>query len=142
MNLNQVTLPVADLDRSVAFYRDMGFTLIVHSPPSYARFECPSGDSTFSLHTVDQPTGNTGVVVYFECEHLDTEVMRLRSAGYEFAQLPTDQRWLWREARLMDPSGNLICLFRAGDNRKNPPWRVAAQPLIQATPSAGLDSSR
>ena len=26
MNLNQITLPVTDLDRAVAFYRDMGFT--------------------------------------------------------------------------------------------------------------------
>ena len=125
MNLNQVTLPVTDFDRSVAFYRDMGFTLIVHSPPRYARFECPNGDSTFSLHSVDHPIGDTGVVVYFECEHLDNEVNRLISAGYEFAQLPTDEPWLWREARLNDPSGNAICLFWAGDNRKNPPWRVA-----------------
>ena len=39
MNLNQITLPTTDFDRSVAFYRGMGFTLIVHSPPRYARFE-------------------------------------------------------------------------------------------------------
>ena len=103
----------------------MGFTLIVHSPPRYARFECPNGDSTFSLHSVDHPIGDTGVVVYFECEHLDNEVNRLISAGYEFAQLSTDEPWLWREARLNDPSGNAICLFWAGDNRKNPPWRSA-----------------
>lgn len=125
MNLNQVTLPTTDLDRSVAFYRNMGFTLIVHSPPRYARFECPDGDATFSIHSVDHPTGNTGVVVYFECPELDTKVNELVAAGFEFTKPPTDERWLWREARLNDPSGNVICLFRAGDNRKNPPWRVA-----------------
>ena len=27
-------------------------------------------------------------------------------------------------AYLRDPAGNLICLFWAGENRKNPPWRV------------------
>lgn len=126
MNLNQITLPITDFDRSVAFYRDMGFTLIVHSPPRYARFECPVDDSTFSLHAVDQPTGNTGVVVYFECSDLDAKVAALRAAGFEFAKLPTDERWLWREARLTDPSGNVVCLYWAGDNRKSPPWRVAA----------------
>lgn len=126
MNLNQVTLPVTDFERSVAFYCDMGFTLIVHSPPRYARFECPEGDSTFSLHTVEGQARSTGVVVYFECSDLDARVRNLLSAGFEFAQLPVDERWLWREARLADPSGNVICLFRAGDNRKNPPWRVAA----------------
>lgn len=125
MNLNQVTLPSTDLDRSVAFYRDMGFTLIVHSPPRYARFECPDGDTTFSLHLVDHPAESTGVVVYFECADLDAKVNDLIAIGFEFTKLPTDERWLWREARLIDPSGNVICLFWAGENRKRPPWRVA-----------------
>ena len=124
MNLNQITLPATDFDRSVEFYRSMGFTLIVHSPPRYARFECPDGDATFSLHTADQPA--SGVVVYFECADLDARVQHLLAAGFSFTQLPTDERWLWREARLNDPSGNVLCLFWAGENRKNPPWRVAA----------------
>jgi catechol 2,3-dioxygenase-like lactoylglutathione lyase family enzyme len=126
MNLNQITLPVADFERSVAFYRDMGFTLIVHSPPRYARFECPDGESTFSLHTVDAPVNTIGVVVYFECPDLDARVQRLLDAGFEFTQRPQDERWLWREARLVDPSGNVLCLFWAGTNRRDPPWRVAA----------------
>jgi len=124
VNLNQITLPVTDFDRSVDFYRDMGFTLIVHSPPRYARFECPDGDATFSLHTAGHPA--SGVVVYFECADLDARVRHLLAVGFSFTQLPTDERWLWREARLNDPSGNVLCLFWAGDNRKNPPWRVAA----------------
>ena len=126
MNLNQITLPVADFDRSVDFYRRMGFTQIVHSPPRYARFECPEGDATFSIHTIEHPVSTIGLVVYFECADLDARVARLAAAGFEFTKLPTDERWLWREARLIDPSGNVICLFRAGDNRKNPPWRVTA----------------
>lgn len=125
MNLNQVTLPVTDFERTVEFYRDMGFTLIVHSPPRYARFECPVGDATFSLHSVDPPAKASGVVVYFECADLDTRVEHLLAAGFAFTQLPTDEPWLWREARMTDPSGNVICLFRAGENRRNPPWRVA-----------------
>ncbi len=125
MNLNQVTLPVVEFDRSVAFYRDMGFALIVHSPPGYARFECPDGDSSFSIHTVDHPVNHSGVVVYFECSDLDARVQHLLAAGFEFTQLPKDEPWLWREARLTDPSGNVLCLFWAGKNRKNPPWRVA-----------------
>ena len=35
-----------------------------------------------------------------------------------------NQEWLWREAYTSDPNGNRICLFYAGENRKNPPWRV------------------
>ena len=133
MNLNQVTLPTtaALFDKTVGFYRAMGFTLIVHSPPRYARFECPDGDATFSLHAVEESGGRcsepgSGVLVYFECDDLDARVARLAAVGIAFDQPPTDQRWLWREARLTDPSGNRLCLFHAGENRRHPPWRVAS----------------
>ena len=124
MNLNQVTLPTTNLEQSIAFYRGMGLRLIVHSPPRYARFECPEGDATFSVHLVEPLPAETGVVVYFECADLDDRVAQLQAKGFEFSKLPADERWLWREARLADPAGNTICLFRAGENRKNPPWRV------------------
>jgi predicted enzyme related to lactoylglutathione lyase len=122
VNLNQITLPAVDVGAAVAFYRAMGFTQIV-SAPHYARFECPEGDATFSVHQVGR-AADTGVVVYFECADLDTKVADLAAHGFVFTKRPTDERWLWREARLLDPSGNVLCLFTAGDNRKNPPWRL------------------
>jgi catechol 2,3-dioxygenase-like lactoylglutathione lyase family enzyme len=124
MNLNQVTLPARDVAASAAFYRAMGFTQIVDAP-HYARFECPSGDSTFSLHAAESAPADPAVVVYFETEDLDEQVRRLAAKGFEFTQLPRDERWLWREARLRDPAGNLLCLYWAGRNRKYPPWRVS-----------------
>ncbi|MFD0738055.1 VOC family protein [Lysobacter koreensis] len=126
MNLNQVTLPAVDVGASVAFYRDMGFKQLVDSPPRYARFECPDGEATFSVHLVDTLSPDSGVVVYFECDDLDARVTALQSQGIEFDRLPTDERWLWREARLKDPAGNVLCLFHAGENRKNPPWRIGS----------------
>ena len=125
MNLNQVTLPALDVAASVAFYRGMGFVQIVDSV-HYARFECPVGDATFSVHAVDSVPADSGVVVYFECETLDDRVRDLEKAGYRFSKQPTDERWLWREARLTDPSGNVLCLYHAGANRKHPPWRMPA----------------
>lgn len=124
MNLNQVTLPVHDVPASVQFYERMGFVLIVSSP-HYARFECPEGDSTFSVHLSDHRLQENGTVVYFECASLDRTVESLEAIGFSFSQRAADQPWLWREARLSDPSGNVICLFSAGENRKNPPWRVS-----------------
>lgn len=124
MNLNQITLPALDLDESVSFYRRMGFIQIVDSS-HYARFECPEGDATFSVHQVEQLHADSGVVVYFETAELDQTVEKLRSDGYHFHKLPSDERWLWREARLRDPAGNQLCFYWAGDNRKNPPWKVA-----------------
>lgn len=124
MNLNQVTLPSIDLARSVAFYKKLGMKLIVDALPRYARFECPDGDATFSLHAVDElPTGN-GITIYFECDDLNSQVKQLSDSGIVFDELPTEQSWLWKEARLKDPDNNQIILYHAGKNRKNPPWRV------------------
>ncbi|MEM9672887.1 MAG: VOC family protein [Bacteroidota bacterium] len=124
MNLNQVTIPSLDLSKSVPFYQKLGLRLIVDSPPHYARFECPDGDATFSIHQVKKLPEGEGIYVYFECEDLDERVTQLLEAGIEFDQLPTDQRWLWREARLKDPDNNQLILFYGGENRKNPPWRI------------------
>lgn len=125
MKLNQVTLPATDVPTSVAFYRNMGFELIVDSP-HYARFKSTVGEATFSVHAVSSTTRPSETVVYFECESLDEQVVALESKGLQFTQGPRDERWLWREARLLDPAGNVICLYSAGENRLNPPWRVKA----------------
>ncbi|SEK55282.1 hypothetical protein SAMN04487910_0801 [Aquimarina amphilecti] len=124
MNLNQVTVPSKNVEKSISFYEKLGIRLIVKALPHYARFECLDGDATFSIHQVEKLPEGDGVYVYFETERLDEEVERLRNEGIEFDQLPIDQSWLWREARLRDPDGNQIILYLARDNRKNPPWRI------------------
>ena len=123
MRLNQVTVPALDIERSVEFYTKLGLVQVVASE-SYARFECPDGDSTFSVHATDRPTARSGITIYFECDDLDERVAALEGVGVEFESAPQDMRWLWREARLRDPAGNEICLFHAGENRRNPPWRL------------------
>jgi len=123
MDLNQVTLPALNMAESVAFYRAMGFELIVEKP-HYARFRATAGTATFSVHAVDLLAEPSKTVVYFECVALEEQVAALQGKGLRFAQSPRDESWLWREARLVDPSGNVVCLYHAGDNRLNPPWRV------------------
>lgn len=125
MELNQVTLPAIDVPASVAFYRRMGFELIVDTP-HYARFKATAGDATFSVHAVPEVTPPSQTIVYFESSSLDEQVAALQAQGFQFSQEPRDERWLWREARLVDPAGNVICLYHAGDNRLDPPWRVKA----------------
>ena len=124
MRLNQVTVGAIDLDRSIAFYKTLGLKLIVQSP-HYARFELPDGDSTFSLHLAPTGPGPHAPTIYFECDDLDADVARLKVAGVAFDSDPVDQSWLWREAHLRDPAGNPLILYRAGENRTHPPWRVA-----------------
>ena len=123
MELNQVTMPVADVPRAIAFYKRLGFKQIVDAP-HYARFECRPDGPSFSVHLSDIGAPSDGVVIYFESDDVDAEIARLRGAGIELESGPVDQRWLWREAYLRDPDGNRICLYSAGENRLNPPWRI------------------
>ena len=124
MNLNQVTLPCRDYDESVRFYKALGLTQIVDSPPRYARFETDRG-TTLSIHTVDKRADAPQPTIYFEVDNVDLEVRRLRHLGLSFESEATDTDWLWREAYLRDPAGNLLCIYNAGENRRYPPWRIA-----------------
>ncbi len=116
IRLNQVTVPNGA--GSEEFYGTLGLTKIVDTDDRhYARFEA-AGGATLSVETGAAPT------MFFECDDLDAEIMRLQAAGIVFHQLPVEQEWLWREARLTDPAGNNICLYQADENRRFPPWRL------------------
>ncbi len=119
--LNQVTVAAEDYAASVAFYLTLGLRQIVDAPEKgYARFEADNG-TTFSIHVGGGAAG--GAVVYFESARLDGWVADLVKDGLTFSQMPRDEDWLWREARLHDPFGNIICLYSAGEMRRYPPWR-------------------
>ena len=124
MNLNQITIPSLDVEKATSFYKTLGLHLIVDALPSYVRFEFPDGDSTFSIHKVDELPKGDGLSIYFEDDNLDELVFALQQKGIIFTQQPEDMSYLWREARLQDLDGNNIILFKAGTNRKNPPWRI------------------
>ncbi len=124
MNLNQVTVPVLNVEKSIAFYQSLGLKLIVKALPHYARFECIDGDSTFSLHQVNETAKGEGIWIYFEVEQLDNYVEKLLNKGIVFDELPNDNPWLWRECKLKDPDNNQLILYYAGSNRTNPPWRI------------------
>ncbi len=121
-HLNQFTLGATDYAASVTFYRALGLRQIVDSPTNYyARFEADNG-ATLSIH-VGEDAG--GAVTYLECADLDARVSALASEGFAFDQMPQDESWGWREARLCDPAGNVLCLYFSGENRRYPPWRIA-----------------
>ena len=120
--LNQITLPANDYAVSVAFYRQLGLTQIVDSPDNgYARFEAANG-VTLSIHVGDGAAG--GATTYLESGALDAWVAYLARRGVQFGQMPKDEDWGWREARLSDPAGNRLCLYQAGEYRRYPPWRT------------------
>jgi hydroxymethylpyrimidine/phosphomethylpyrimidine kinase len=121
-SLNHVTVGCRTYAASVNFYKALGLSLIVDSPSNgYARFEAPNG-VTLSIYQRDDIA--TSTIIYFESKRLDAWVTELVSQGYAFEQLPQDESWGWREARLLDPSGNIVCLYKAGENRRYPAWQL------------------
>ena len=65
MNLNQITIKSPDVNRAVEFYQKLGLRLIVDSSPRYVRFECPNGESTFSVSHADV-VKDVSTIMYFE----------------------------------------------------------------------------
>ncbi|WP_324808193.1 bifunctional hydroxymethylpyrimidine kinase/phosphomethylpyrimidine kinase [Sphingomonas sp. LY29] len=123
LRLNQVTVTGKDYAKSVDFYKRLGLKQIVDSPENlYARFE--AGAATFSVQCDPEAEIGETVAVYFECDDLDERVERLARSGLAFEHGPRGQPWMWREARLRDPSGNTIFLYKAGEARRFPPWRM------------------
>jgi hydroxymethylpyrimidine/phosphomethylpyrimidine kinase len=123
--LNQVTVTGTDYERSVDFYRRLGLKQIVDNPPDYARFETEGG-ATLSVQIDPEEKILATTAIYLECDDLDERVERLARSGLAFEHGPRNQPWMWREARLRDPDGNIVFLYKAGEARRFPPWRVEA----------------
>jgi hydroxymethylpyrimidine/phosphomethylpyrimidine kinase len=121
--LNQVTVTGTNYERSVEFYKKIGLRQIVDNPPDYARFET-AGGGTFSVQIDPEETIQATTAIYFECDDLDERVEKLARSGIPFEHGPRNQPWMWREARLRDPDGNIIFFYKAGENRRFPPWRI------------------
>ena len=128
MNLNQITIKSTDVKRAVEFYGQLGLKLIVDSSPNYVRFECPDGESTFSISHYEknhQDCGDLSTILYFEVADLQQTYQHLKALGISFTSKPKNQRWLWHEVSLNDPDGHPLKIFSAGHNRRHPPWRLS-----------------
>jgi hydroxymethylpyrimidine/phosphomethylpyrimidine kinase len=122
--LNQVTVTGTDYQRSIDFYRRLGLKQIVDSPDTgYARFET-AGGVTLSVQIDAEERILATTAIYFECDDLDARVEQLARSGIAFEHGPRNQPWMWREARLRDPDGNIIFFYYAGESRRFPPWRI------------------
>jgi hydroxymethylpyrimidine/phosphomethylpyrimidine kinase len=122
--LNQVTVTGTNYERSVDFYRRLGLTQIVDSPDTgYARFET-AGGVTLSVQIDPDERIVATTALYLECDDLDERVEQLARSGIAFEHGPRNQPWMWREARLRDPDGNIIFFYKAGEHRRFPPWRI------------------
>jgi predicted enzyme related to lactoylglutathione lyase len=115
-SIGQLHISVADVDRSVAFYRDvLGIPFLFQVPGRpMAFFQC--GEVRLYLGVPESPEFTSRVVVYFTVDDVDAEFGRLREAGVEFRDQPhvvhrDDRHELWM-AFFADPDGNHLALMQ------------------------------
>jgi catechol 2,3-dioxygenase-like lactoylglutathione lyase family enzyme len=122
LRLADVRLLVEDIERSLAFYRDVVGLPVQLTIPSGVYVEFDTGEATLALYRRDLMEGIAGgggargrdqVAVILRAADVDAEVARLRAAGASFETEPHDQEaWGLRVAHLRDPDGNLLELYQ------------------------------
>ena len=117
MNLSrieQVAIPVRDLARSTAFYRDLlGMKLLFEVPPQLAFFDCDGVRLALSIAS-DPMYEPPGSIVYYRVTDIDTAHGELERRGVEFlrgphlvARLDAIEVWM---AFFEDTEGNTLAI--------------------------------
>ena len=99
------SVPVADMNRALRFYRDvLGFTVSFTngSPVSFAVIQ--QGD--VRLHLGVQPDTAGSLHAHLMVDELDPVYERLQQAGATIRQGPKVQPWGLRDIIVADPDGN------------------------------------
>jgi methylmalonyl-CoA/ethylmalonyl-CoA epimerase len=113
--IGQIAVPVRDIDRAVAFYRDvLGMQFLFQAPPGLAFFDCAG-----VRLMLDSPAGTRAEkrssVIYYKVPDLRTAFETLSARGVPFdakphlvARLSDHELWM---AFFRDPDGNLLALM-------------------------------
>ena len=117
--IGQIAVRVHDLDRAVAFYRDvLGLRLLFQAPPGLAFFEC--GDTRLMLSRPEAPEfDHPGSVVYYVVDDIQAAWRSVTARGAKpatagapephlIAKMPDHDLWM---AFVDDSEGNLLGLM-------------------------------
>ncbi|WP_020574568.1 VOC family protein [Actinopolymorpha alba] len=112
--LAQVHISVTDIDRAVAFYRDVLEIPFLFQVPNQPMAFFQTGEVRLYLGTPESPEFTTRVMLYFSVDDLDAEYARLAGRGVSFLDEPhvvhrNDEGELWM-AFFRDPDGNNLAL--------------------------------
>jgi catechol 2,3-dioxygenase-like lactoylglutathione lyase family enzyme len=113
--IGQIAVPVSDIDRAVAFYRDtLGMRFLFQAPPGLGFFDCAG-----VRLMLDAPAKAAGAeqssIIYYKVADLGAAFEALSARGVSFeakphlvAKLPDHELWM---AFFRDPDANLLALM-------------------------------
>ena len=113
--IGQIFVNVKDLDRAIAFYRDMlGMKFLFTAPPGMAFFDC--GGIRIMLGIADRPEiDHPASIIYYKVDDIEKVYEVFNARGVEFlitphlvAPMPTYDLWL---ADFRDSEGNILALM-------------------------------
>jgi len=112
--IGQISVPVKDIDRAIAFYRDtLGMRFLFSAPPGLGFFDC--GGVRLMLDTPTGADAGKGSVIYYKVADLRGTFTALSEKGVKFesdphlvVRMPDHDLWM---AFLRDPDGNLLGLM-------------------------------
>lgn len=113
--IGQIAVIVHDLDRAVAFYRDvLGMKLLFQVPPKLAFFDC--GGVRLMLSPPEEAEfDHPGSVLYYKVDDIHGAWTALREAGADLreephllAKMPDHDLWM---AFFRDTEGNTLALM-------------------------------
>ncbi len=113
--IGQIAVPVSDLDRAVAFYRDkLGMRFLFQAPPGLGFFDCGGVRLMLDVPAKEQQ-GQAASIIYYKVDDLPSAYETLQARGVVFEQepefvahMPDHELWM---AFLKDPDGNLLGLM-------------------------------
>ena len=113
--IGQIFVNVHDLERAIAFYRDiLGMKFLFQAPPNMAFFDCDG--IRLMLGIADRPDlDHAASIIYYKVDDIEKVYRTFKARGVEFvvkphlvAPMPTYDLWL---ADFRDSEGNLLALM-------------------------------
>jgi methylmalonyl-CoA/ethylmalonyl-CoA epimerase len=112
--IGQIAVPVTDIERAIAFYRDtLGMRFLFQAPPDLAFFDL-SGVRLLLDGPAKARAGNSSII-YYKVPDLQAAFTTLSERGVQFeaephliAKMPDHELWM---AFFRDPDRNLVALM-------------------------------
>jgi methylmalonyl-CoA/ethylmalonyl-CoA epimerase len=113
--IGQIAVPVSDLERAIAFYRDtLGMRFLFQAPPGLGFFDC-AGVRLLLDAPAKAQADTYSSVIYYKVDDIDAAFATLSARGvvfeakpYLLAKMPDHELWM---AFFRDPDRNVLALM-------------------------------